>query len=117
NMDTLVALSTGVAYLFSVFNLLYPQFWTSRGLEAHVYFEAAGVIIAFILLGRLLEERAKGQTSSAIKKLIGLQPNSVTIITTEGAQIKKPIAQVQVGDIILVKPGEKIAVDGTVVAG
>ena len=70
NMDTLVALSTGIAYLFSVFNMIYPQFWEQRGLEAHVYFEAAAVIIAFILLGRLLEERAKGSTSSAIKKLM-----------------------------------------------
>lgn len=117
NMDTLVALSTGIAYLFSVFNLLYPSFWTSRGLEAHVYFEAAGVIIAFILLGRLLEERAKGQTSSAIKKLMGLQPNSVTIVTPEGGLAEKPIAQVAAGDIILVRPGEKIAVDGAVVSG
>jgi len=80
NMDTLVAMSTGIAYLFSVFNILYPQFWTSRGIEPHVYFEAAGVVIAFILLGKMLEEKAKGNTSSAIKKLIGLQPKTVTII-------------------------------------
>lgn len=79
NMDTLVALSTGVAYLFSVFNTLNPEFWTSRGLEAHVYFEAASVVIAFILLGKMLEDRAKGHTSSAIKKLIGLQPKTVTV--------------------------------------
>ena len=80
NMDTLVALSTGIAYLFSVFNTLYPQFWTSRGLESHVYFEAAAVIISFILLGKMMEERAKANTSSAIKKLIGLQPKTVTKI-------------------------------------
>ncbi len=74
NMDTLVAISTGVAYLFSVFNTLYPQYWHSKGLHADVYFEAAAVVIAFILLGKMLEERAKGNTSSAIKKLMGLQP-------------------------------------------
>ena len=79
-MDTLVAVSTGIAYTFSVFNLLFPVFWLSRGIEPHIYFEAASVIIAFILLGRLLEERAKQNTSTAIKKLIGLQPKTVTII-------------------------------------
>lgn len=67
NMDTLVAVSTGIAYTFSIFNLLFPNFWLSRGIEPHIYFEAASVIIAFILLGRLLEERAKQNTSSAIK--------------------------------------------------
>jgi Cu2+-exporting ATPase len=74
NMDTLVAMSTGIAYLFSVFNIIYPQFWLSRGITPHVYFEAAGVVIAFILLGKLLEEEAKGNTSSAIKKLMGCNP-------------------------------------------
>ncbi len=117
NMDTLVALSTGVAYLFSVFNTVYPQFWRSRGLEAHVYFEAAAVVIAFILLGKLLEEKAKGNTSSAIKKLMGLQPKTVTVISDGGQQTAVSIASVQVGDVLLVKPGEKIAVDGTVKTG
>src|SRR5690606_13071151 len=79
NMDTLVALSTGIAYLFSVFNMLFADFWHQRGLHAHVYFEAAAVIIAFILLGKLLEEKAKGNTSSAIKKLMGLQPKTVIV--------------------------------------
>src|SRR5690606_13864531 len=69
NMDTLVALSTGIAYIFSMFNMLFPAFWHSKGLHPHVYFEAAAVIIAFILLGKLLEEKAKGNTSTAIKKL------------------------------------------------
>jgi Cu2+-exporting ATPase len=73
-MDTLVALSTGVAYVFSVFNTTYPSFWTGRGLMPHVYFEAAAVVITFILLGKFLEERAKAGTSSAIKKLMGLRP-------------------------------------------
>lgn len=117
NMDTLVALSTGTAYLFSVFNMLFPEFWVQRGLEAHVYFEAAAVIIAFILLGRLLEEKAKGNTSSAIKKLIGLQPKTVIVVAEDGTEYQKPIEEVSAGEIILVKPGEKIAVDGKVVSG
>jgi Cu2+-exporting ATPase len=116
NMDTLVALSTGVAYLFSVFNTVYPQFWMNRGLHAHVYFEAAAVVIAFILIGKLLEEKAKGNTSSAIKKLIGLQPKTVTLIQGD-QQIQISIEQVKKGDFILVKPGEKIAVDGIVSSG
>lgn len=117
NMDTLVALSTGVAYLFSVFNTLFPSFWHSRGLHAHVYFEAASVVIAFILLGKLLEEKAKGNTSSAIKKLMGLQPKTVTVVHHGGHQMEMPIASVKVGDSLLVKPGEKIAVDGIVSTG
>lgn len=117
NMDTLVALSTGVAYIFSVFNTLFPQFWHERGLHPHVYFEAAAVIIGFILLGRLLEEKAKGNTSSAIKKLMGLQPKKVMVIHDGGHQMQIPIEKVEIGNIILVKPGEKIAVDGTVING
>lgn len=117
NMDTLVALSTGVAYLYSVFNTLNPRFWTDRGIEPHVYFEAAAVIVAFILLGKLLEERAKGNTSSAIKKLIGLRPKTVTLIQGNGHQSEVAIERVNKNDLILVKPGEKIAVDGEVTAG
>lgn len=116
NMDTLVAVSTGIAYTFSIFNLLFPNFWLSRGIEPHIYFEAASVIIAFILLGRLLEERAKQNTSSAIKKLIGLQPKTVIIIVDSNERTV-PITAVQKGDTILVKPGERIAVDGMVVTG
>lgn len=116
NMDTLVAVSTGIAYTFSVFNLLFPAFWLSRGIEPHIYFEATSVIIAFILLGRLLEERAKQNTSSAIKKLIRLQPKTVTIIV-DSDERTVPITAVQKGDTILVKPGERIAVDGMVVTG
>ncbi|MFA6702263.1 MAG: heavy metal translocating P-type ATPase [Dysgonamonadaceae bacterium] len=116
NMDTLVALSTGVSYLFSVFNMIYPEFWERRGLEAHVYFEAAGVIIAFILLGKLLEARAKGNTSTAIKKLMGLQPSTVTVYRNDVA-IEIPIAEVVLGDTVLVKPGDRMAVDGTVTEG
>jgi len=117
NMDTLVALSTGIAYLFSVFNMLFEDFWHQRGLHAHVYFEAAAVIIAFILLGKLLEEKAKGNTSTAIKKLMGLQPKTVIIIQSDGTEKQMAIEDVNAGDIILVKPGEKIAVDGMVVSG
>ncbi len=116
NMDTLVALSTGIAFLFSTFNTIYPQFWHSRGQHPHVYFEAAAVIIAFILLGKLLEERAKSNTSSAIKKLMGLQPKTVRLV--EGnAEREIPIASVQVGHLLVVRPGEKIPVDGRVESG
>ncbi|RXG30010.1 heavy metal translocating P-type ATPase [Leeuwenhoekiella marinoflava] len=117
NMDTLVALSTGIAYVFSVFNMIFPQFWETRGLEVHVYFEAAAVIIAFILLGKLLEEKAKGNTSSAIKKLMGLQPKTVIVIQADGTEKQTPIEEVNTGAVILVKPGEKIAVDGILISG
>jgi len=117
NMDTLVALSTGVAYSFSVFNTLFPDYWHARGLHPHVYFEAAAVVIAFILLGKMLEEKAKGNTSSAIKKLMGLQPKTVTVIHEGGHQMQVPVEKVNPGDQILVKPGEKIAVDGMVAQG
>ena len=117
NMDTLVASSTGVAYLFSVFNLFFPDFWLSRGITPHVYFESSSVIIAFILLGRLLEERAKGNTSQAIKKLMGLQPKTVTRLSAAGHEEEVRIGQIRPKDVIVVKPGERIAVDGTVTDG
>lgn len=117
NMDTLVALSTGIAYAFSLFNLLYPAFWTSRGIEPHVYFEASGVVIAFVLLGRLLEERAKGGTMEAIRKLSGLRPDTVLLVDQAGAEHPTPIGRVQPGDLIAVRPGGRIAVDGTVTDG
>lgn len=117
NMDTLVAMSTGIAYIFSVFNTLFPEFWISRGLEPHVYFEAAGVIIAFILVGKLMEEKAKSNTSSAIKKLIGMQPKTVLKLDNNGNSVEVPIASIQIGDIVLVRPGDKIAVDGEVISG
>jgi Cu2+-exporting ATPase len=117
NMDTLVALSTSIAYMFSVVNTLYPQYLIQKGLEAHVYFETAGVIIAFILIGRLLEERAKANTSTAIKKLMGLQPKTVSKILEDGSELVIPITEVEEDDILLVKPGEKIPVDGVVIQG
>ncbi|HEY8935471.1 MAG TPA: heavy metal translocating P-type ATPase [Cyclobacteriaceae bacterium] len=116
NMDTLVALSTGIAFLFSTFNTFFPEFWHVRGVHPHVYFEAATVVIVFISLGKLLEEKAKSNTSSAIKKLMGLQPQTVHIIAS-GTEKEIPIASVKVGDIIIVHPGEKIPVDGKVITG
>lgn len=116
NMDTLVALSTGIAFLFSAFNTFYSEFWHSRGIHAHIYFEAAAVVVAFISLGKLLEERAKSSTGSAIKKLMGLQPKTVRV-SMDGVEMEIPIARVKVGNVILVRPGEKIPVDGIVTSG
>jgi P-type Cu2+ transporter len=116
NMDTLVALSTGIAYLFSVFNTLFPAWWHARGLHAHVYFESAAIVVAFILLGKWLEERAKAQTSSALKKLAGLQPSTVWVGAL-GQEREVPLAEVAPGMEVLVRPGDKIAVDGVVVQG
>ncbi|NVK05009.1 MAG: copper-translocating P-type ATPase [Flavobacteriia bacterium] len=116
NMDTLVALSTGIAFLFSVFNTLYPSYWLERGLVPHVYYEAATVIITFITLGKWLEEKAKSNTSSAIKKLIGLQPNTLILVTGHNER-EVPIKDVKAGDIIKVKPGMKVPLDGEVISG
>lgn len=116
NMDTLVALSTGIAYLFSMFNTLFPEVWTSRGMEPHVYFEVSAVVVAFVLLGRYLENRAKNKASDAIKELIGIQPKTATIIS-EGKSKEISIKDIKIGDEIVVKPGEKIAVDGKVIQG
>ena len=116
-MDTLVAISTGTAYFFSLFNLLFPEFWRSRGLEPHVYFEASGVVVAFILLGRMLEERAKAGTSSAIRRLMGFQPKTVTLIDADDREQMVPIEQIRPGSLVLVRPGERVAVDGVVVGG
>lgn len=117
NMDTLVALSTSIAYLFSVTNTLFPEYFINKGFEAHVYFEATTVIISFVLLGKLLEERAKGKTSSAIKKLMGLQPKVVVRRLPNGYQEDVSISLLKVGDIVLVKPGERISVDGEIIEG
>jgi Cu2+-exporting ATPase len=117
NMDSLVALSTGIAYLFSVFNTLDPMYWHSRGLHPHVYFEASVVIIFFILLGKWLEEKAKSNTSTAIKKLMSLQPKTVSLLQHDNTTIQVPIDQIKKDDVIVVKPGDKIPVDGMVVSG
>ncbi|MEZ4995251.1 MAG: heavy metal translocating P-type ATPase [Saprospiraceae bacterium] len=116
NMDTLVSLSTGIAFIFSLFNTLFPDFWHARGIHPHVYYEAATVIITFITFGKLLEERAKSNTSSAIKKLMGLQPKTLKVMLN-GEEVEMPINQVEVGHTIIVRPGEKIPVDGQVISG
>jgi Cu2+-exporting ATPase len=117
NMDTLVALSTSMAYLFSVFNTLFPEFLRAKGLDTHVYYEAAAVIITFILLGKWIEEKAKSNTSTALKNLMGLQPKTVTKIFPDGNEKSISIYEVVRADILLVKPGEKIPVDGEVSRG
>lgn len=117
SMDTLVALSVGVAYLFSAANVLFPDFWLAKGILPHVYFETASVIITFVLLGRCLEEKAKSNTSSSLKKLVSLQPQTVTLVCADGRQVQVSMEQVAAGDTVLVKPGERIAVDGVVTEG
>ena len=116
NMDTLVALSTGIAFLISLFNTFYPEFWTTRGFAAHVYYETAAVIITFITLGKLLEARAKSNTSAALKKLMGLQPKSLTVLKNDEVT-EIPLSQVMPGDTVVIKPGERIPVDGVLLAG
>ena len=115
-MDTLVAIGTGTAYLYSLFPTFFPQWFIAQGLSPDVYFEAAAVIIALILLGRLFENRARGQTSEAIRKLMGLQARTARVIRN-GKEVDVPIATVALGDIVLVRPGETIPVDGEIVEG
>ncbi|MBD2205889.1 copper-translocating P-type ATPase [Calothrix sp. FACHB-1219] len=115
-MDTLIVLGTSAAYFYSLFATLLPGFFISQGLMPDVYYETAAIVITLILLGRLFENRAKGQTSAAIRQLIGLQAKTARLIRN-GEEIDVPIEQVAIGDVILVRPGEKIPVDGEVVAG
>ena len=116
DMNTLIAVGTSAAYIYSVIAVLFPGVFTSSGMMAHVYFDTSSAIITLILLGRFLEARAKGQTSEAIKRLIGLQPKTATVIS-DGQEQQIPIEDVQVGDLILVKPGERVPVDGIVREG
>ena len=117
NMDTLVALSTGISFLFSTFNTFWgEQVWGSRGMEWHTYFDASVMIITFVLTGRLLEERAKNGTASAIRSLMGLQPKTAHLVA-DGMIAEAPISALQPGDTIEVRPGERIPVDGSVVSG
>jgi Cu2+-exporting ATPase len=116
NTDTLVALSTGTAYVVSVFNTLLPSFWTDKGMEAHVYFGVSAIILAFVLLGRYLEEKAKSNTALAIKKLMGLQPRKATV-NRNGELLSIPVNEITEGDEIMVKPGERIPVDGKISKG
>ncbi len=115
-MDTLIALGTSAAYLYSLFVTVFPNFFIAQGLIPHVYYEVAAIVITLILLGRLLENRAIGQTSEAIRKLIGLQARDARVIR-DGKEIDVPIAEVRINDVILVRPGEKIPVDGEVITG
>ncbi|MDB9493788.1 heavy metal translocating P-type ATPase [Spirulina major CS-329] len=116
DMNTLVALGTGAAYGYSLFPTIAPQWFTAQGLTPDVYYETAAVVITLILLGRALEHRAKGKTSAAIRKLMGLQAKTARVIR-DGEARDIAIAAVEVGDIVLVRPGEKIPVDGVVTQG
>ena len=117
NMDTLVALSITVSYVYSFFNLFFPQWFTAHGMKPHLYFDSVGVITAFILLGRMLEARAKHSTTNAIRKLMGLQPKQVITIMPNGTERTKSIGDVKPGDVLMARPGERIAVDGMVTEG
>jgi Cu+-exporting ATPase len=116
DMNTLIAVGTSSAYIYSVLAVFFPGLFTSGGMEAHTYFDTSSAIITLILLGRFLEARAKGQTSEAIKKLIGMQPKTATVIR-DGEEKEIPIEELQVGDLILVKPGERVPVDGIIREG
>jgi len=116
DMNTLIVVGTSAAYLYSVAATVFPSFFRSGGLQPDVYFDTSAVIITLILFGRMLEARAKGQTSEAIKKLIGLQPKTARVIR-EGREMDIPVKDVAVGDIVVVRPGEKIPVDGIVSKG
>ena len=115
-MDTLIALGTSAAFFYSLVVTIFPDFFISRGLRAEVYYETAAVVITLILLGRLFEHRAKGKTSEAIRKLIGLQPRNARVIRN-GREIDVLIQEVQLDDVVIVRPGEKIPVDGEVIEG
>jgi len=116
NMDTLVALSTGIAFIFSVLNTIFPSIFLSAGLQPHVYYESATVIIAFILTGKFLEERSKSKASSVIRSLMGLQPKTLTV-KRDGAEMELPLSMVAPGDEVMIRPGDRIPVDGIVING
>ncbi len=117
NMDTLVSLSISISYTYSFFNLFFPQWFTAHGMKPALYFDSVGVITAFILLGRMLEARAKRRTSRSIRRLMGLQPKQVTVIYPNGTERSKGLSELRRGDVLLARPGERIAADGTVVGG
>jgi P-type Cu2+ transporter len=116
NMDTLVALSTGVAYLYSLAVMMFPNFWHQYGIHPHVYFESAGIVIAFVLLGKFLEERAKIQTFKSLEKLMGLQVKTLWVIRNN-LELEIEINEVLIGDVVVVKPGNKVPVDGVILEG
>jgi len=116
DMNTLIAVGTGSAYLYSIFVTIFPGFFISQGLSADVYYESAAVIITLILLGQLLEHRARGKTSEAIRKLMGLQAKTARVVRDQ-KEVDIPLEAVKVGDIVIVRPGEKIPVDGELIEG
>jgi len=116
DMNTLIAVGTSAAYLYSMIAVLFPALFATGGLEPHLYFDTSAMIITLILLGRFFEARARGQTSEAIKKLIGLKPKTALVIR-DGKEIEIPVEDVQVGDLMLVRPGERVPVDGIVRQG
>ena len=116
DMNTLIAVGTSAAYFYSMVAVLFPGYFTAGGLELHLYFDTSAMIITLILLGRFLEARARGQTSEAIKKLIGMQPKTALVIR-DGQEREIPVEDVQVGDLILVRPGERVPVDGIIRQG
>ena len=117
NMDSLVALSTGVAFIFSAFTSIHPLFWLSRGIQPQVYYEAAGVVVAFVLLGKYLEARAQKGSFKALRQLMGLQAKTALLINAQGVETEVVLTSLQAGQHILVRPGSQIPVDGRVVAG
>lgn len=116
NMDTLVALSTGIAFLFSTFNTFWGDaVWASRGIVWHTYFDASVMIITFVLTGRLMEEKAKDGTASSIRQMMGMAPKTAHVV--DGDKIEEvPISTIEVGDVLEVRPGEKVPVDGEVIS-
>ncbi|HEX6307378.1 MAG TPA: copper-translocating P-type ATPase [Longimicrobiales bacterium] len=116
DMNTLIALGTGSAYAFSVAATVSPGVFTRAGLVPDVYYEAVAMIIALILLGKVLEARAKGRTSDAIRRLIGLQPKTARVLR-DGVEVDVAVSDLAVGDVVVVRPGERVPVDGTVVSG
>ncbi len=117
NMDTLVALSISVSFIYSFCNLFFPQWFISHGMQPHLYFDSVGVITAFILLGRMLEARAKHRTTNSIRKLMQLQPKQVVCVFPNGKEVTKHVNDVKTGDVLLARPGDRIAVDGEVITG
>ncbi len=117
NMDSLVAVSTSVSFLFSLFNTIWPEFWTERAIPANLYYEASAMIIAFVLTGKLMETRSRRSTGSAIRALMGLQPSEAILVDNNGNTRVVDISEVRQGDRLMVRPGDRIPVDGTVVSG
>ena len=116
DMNTLVALGTGAAFLYSAASTMAPGFFVAHGVAPDVYFEAAILIVGLVLTGNALESRAKGQTASALRKLVQLQPRMATVVS-DGTERDLPVESIQAGDVILVRPGERIAIDGRVISG